>query len=63
MFIVSVPRFFKIAVRASCGETISEVACEISALYNFFENSILLYHWYVSKSSSGVASFSVQEHY
>ena len=35
MFLVSVPRIFKIAMKASCGETTSKVACEISAFYNF----------------------------
>ena len=39
MFLVSVPRIFKIAMRASCGETTSKVACEISAFYNFVGNS------------------------
>ena len=39
MFLVNVPRIFKIAVRASCGETTSKVACEISTFYNFVENS------------------------
>ena len=33
---------FKIAMRASCGETTRKVACEISAFYNFVENSITL---------------------
>ena len=37
MFLVIVPRIFKIAMRASCGETTSKVACEISAFYNFVE--------------------------
>ena len=49
MFLVSVPRIFKIAMRASCGETTSKAACEISAFYNFVENSI---NWYVSKGCS-----------
>ena len=40
MFLVSVLRILKIAVTASCGETASKVACEISAFYNFVENSI-----------------------
>ena len=31
MFFVSVPRIFKLAMGAPCGETTSEVACEISA--------------------------------
>ena len=42
MFLVSVPRIFKIAMRAPCGETTSKVAREISAFYNFVENSITL---------------------
>ena len=42
MFLVSVPRIFKIALRVSCGETTIKVACEISAFYNFAENSITL---------------------
>ena len=42
MFLVSVPRIFKIATRASCGETTSKVACEISGFYNFVENSVTL---------------------
>ena len=42
MFLVSVPRIFKIAMRASCVETTGEVAFEISAFYNFGENSITL---------------------
>ena len=42
MFLVSVPRIFKIALRVSCGETTIKVACEISAFYNFVENSITL---------------------
>ena len=49
MFLVIVPRIFKIAMRASCGETTSKVACEISAFYNFFKNTIT---WYVLKSDS-----------
>ena len=49
MFLVSVPKVFKIAARASCGETTSKVTCEISALYNFVKNS---FDWYFSKSSS-----------
>ena len=48
MFLVSVPRIFKIAMRASCGETTSKVAYEIFALDNFVENSI---NWCVLKSS------------
>ena len=39
MFLVSVPRIFKTAMRVPCAETTSRVACEISALYNFLENS------------------------
>ena len=42
MFLVSVPRIFKIVVRALCGEADSKVACKISAFYNFVENSITL---------------------
>ena len=38
MFLESVPRIFKIVMRASCGETTNKVACEISAFYNFVEN-------------------------
>ena len=40
MFLLSVPRIFRIVMRASCGETTSEVVCEISAFYNFLEISI-----------------------
>ena len=29
-------------MKASCGETTRRVACEISAFYNFIENSITL---------------------
>ena len=39
---VSFECFFKIAMRASCGETTSKVACEISAFYDFVKNSITL---------------------
>ena len=42
MFLVSVLRIFKIAMRASCGETTHKVACETSSFYNFVENSIAL---------------------
>ena len=42
MFLVSVPRIFKIALRVSCGETTTKVACEISAFCNFVKNSITL---------------------
>ena len=42
MFLVSVPRIFKITLRVACGETTSKVADEISAFYNFVENSIIL---------------------
>ena len=49
MFLVSVPLIFKIALGASCGESTSKVACEISAFYNFFKNTIT---WYVLKSDS-----------
>ena len=42
MFLVSVPRIFKIAMRVSCGETTSKVTCEISSFYNFVENFITL---------------------
>ena len=48
-FLVSVVRIFEIAVKASCGETTSKVACEISAFYSFTKNST---NCYVSKSSS-----------
>ena len=37
MFLVIVPRICKIAMTASCGETTSKVACEISAFYSFVE--------------------------
>ena len=42
MFLVSVSKICKIAMRASCGETTSKVAFEISAFYNFIENFITL---------------------
>ena len=48
MFLVRVSRIFKNAMRASFGEATSKIACEISAFYNFVENSINLY---VLKSS------------
>ena len=48
MFLVSAPRIFKIAMRATCGESTSKVACEISAFYNFVKNSI---NWHILKSS------------
>ena len=48
MFLVIVPRICKIAMRASCGETTSKVASEISAFYNFVETL----SFGVSKSSS-----------
>ena len=55
-------------MRASCGESTSKVACEISAFYNFVGNSI---NWYVSKDGSRYfvvncsckQAYSVQEHY
>ena len=49
MFIVSVPRIFKITMRVPCGETTGKVACEISALYNFAKTLSI---GYVLKSSS-----------
>ena len=42
MFLVSVPRIFKMTMKTSCGETTSKVAFEISAFYNFVESSITL---------------------
>ena len=42
MFLVRVSRIFKVAMRVSCGETTSNVACDISAFYNFVKNSITL---------------------
>ena len=42
MFLGSVPIILKIAMRASCGESTSEEACEISVFYHFVENSITL---------------------
>ena len=42
MFLVSLPRSFKIALRVLCVETTSKVACEISAFYNVVENSSTL---------------------
>ena len=54
MFLVIVPKIFKSAMRVSCDETTSKVACEISVFYKFVENSlkISLYHWYALKISS-----------
>ena len=49
MFLVSVPRILKIAMRVPCSESTSKVACKFSAFYNFVKNSI---NWHVSKSSS-----------
>ena len=40
MFHVSVNRVFKIAIRATCGETTSKAVCEISAFYVLAENPI-----------------------
>ena len=37
MFLVSVPKIFKIGIRASRGETTSKVACEVFAFYKFVE--------------------------
>ena len=34
MFLVSVNRVFRIAMRGTCGETTSKVVCEISAFYD-----------------------------
>ena len=42
MFLVSVNRVFRIAMRGTCGETTSKVVCEISAFYDFAENPITL---------------------
>ena len=42
MFLVSLPRILKIAMRKPCGETTSKVACEISAFCHFAKNSITL---------------------
>ena len=42
MFLVIVPKIFKSAMRVSCDETTSKVACEISLFYKFVENSITL---------------------
>ena len=52
MFLVSVSRILKIAMKASCGETTKRVACQISAFYNFIENSITLSLVCFEKSSS-----------
>ena len=40
MFLVSLSRICKIAMRVLCGKTTSKVACEISAFYNIVENPI-----------------------
>ena len=40
MFLVSLSRICKIAMRKLCGKTTSKVACEISAFYNIVENPI-----------------------
>ena len=37
MFLVSVPKIFKIGIRASRGETISKVPSETFAFYKFVE--------------------------
>ena len=51
MFLVSVPRIFKIAMRASFSQTTSKVAREISAFCNLVETQSI-HHWYVLKSNS-----------